>query len=85
VSRSVIDERIALHVRCPITPAGKPRDEQRTAYLGSKGYRVLRFWNNDVLKEIDSVMEAIYSALRESVSLALVAQESGANSGAEQE
>jgi very-short-patch-repair endonuclease len=51
----------------------------------SKGYRVLRFWNNDVLKEIDSVMEAIYSALHEPVSSALVAQESGANSGGEQE
>ena len=41
------------------------RDDQRTAYLRSRGYRVLRFWNNDVLKEIDSVMEAIYSALHE--------------------
>ena len=61
------------------------RDEQRTAYLRSRGYRVLRFWNNDVLKEIDSVMEAIYSALHEPVSLALVAQDSGASSGAEQE
>jgi very-short-patch-repair endonuclease len=41
------------------------RDEQRTACLTSKGYRVLRFWNNDVLQHIELVMEAIYSALRE--------------------
>jgi very-short-patch-repair endonuclease len=41
------------------------RDEERSAYLRSGGYRVLRFWNNDVLQRIESVMEAIYSALRE--------------------
>jgi very-short-patch-repair endonuclease len=41
------------------------RDEQRTAYLRSKGYRVLRSWNSDVLRNIEAVMEAIYSALHE--------------------
>jgi very-short-patch-repair endonuclease len=38
-------------------------DEARTAFLNSQGYRVLRFWNNEVLKEIDGVMEVIYAAL----------------------
>jgi very-short-patch-repair endonuclease len=38
-------------------------DETRTAYLNSLGYRVLRFWNNEVLNEIDSVMSVIYEAL----------------------
>jgi very-short-patch-repair endonuclease len=38
-------------------------DDTRTAYLNSLGYRVLRFWNNEVLKEIDGVMSAIYAAL----------------------
>jgi very-short-patch-repair endonuclease len=38
-------------------------DEARTAYLNSLGYRVLRFWNNEVLNEIDSVMSVIYEAL----------------------
>jgi very-short-patch-repair endonuclease len=40
-------------------------DAQRTAYLHSQGYRVLRFWNNEVLNEIDSVMSAIYAALHD--------------------
>lgn len=40
-------------------------DATRTEYLASRGYRVLRFWNNDVLKNIDGVMESIYAALRD--------------------
>ena len=38
-------------------------DESRTRKLQEEGYRVLRFWNNDVLKNIDSVLEAILEAL----------------------
>jgi very-short-patch-repair endonuclease len=38
-------------------------DADRTAYLNSRGYRVLRFWNNEVLKDIEGVMSAIYAAL----------------------
>ena len=41
-------------------------DEERTTFLQSKGYRVLRFWNNDVTNNIDSVLCAIYDALKES-------------------
>ena len=35
-------------------------DEQRTAWLAENGYRVLRFWNNDVLQELDGVLEKIW-------------------------
>src|SRR5437899_1689174 len=27
-------------------------DDRRTAFLESKGYRVLRFWNNDILQNL---------------------------------
>jgi Protein of unknown function (DUF559) len=40
-------------------------DEERSDYLRSQGYRILRFWNNDVLKNIEGVMETILAALRE--------------------
>ena len=43
-----------------------PYDAKRTAWLKSQGYRVLRFWNNDVLKSPRSVGEAILAAARES-------------------
>lgn len=31
-------------------------DAERTSYLESKGYRVIRFWNSDVLNNIDAVV-----------------------------
>ena len=38
-------------------------DASRTAYLENNGYRVLRFWNNDVLVNTEGVLEVIRSAL----------------------
>ena len=34
-------------------------EEERTKYLESLGYRVARFWNNDVVKDVDNVARAI--------------------------
>jgi very-short-patch-repair endonuclease len=34
-------------------------DAHRTAVLGASGFHVLRFWNDDVLKRLDSVLEEI--------------------------
>jgi very-short-patch-repair endonuclease len=42
------------------------RDATRTAYLTEQGYRVIRFWNEQVNCEIDNVLEAIYAALVDS-------------------
>jgi very-short-patch-repair endonuclease len=39
------------------------RDARRTQFLESQGYRVLRFWNNEVLSNIDGVLEVIQSAV----------------------
>ncbi len=41
----------------------KAYDDARTAWLNARGYRVLRFWNDDVLKNIDGVVEAIGTAV----------------------
>ncbi len=40
-------------------------DSERTAFLESKGYRVLRFWNNDVMNDIDAVLNVIWDTLNE--------------------
>ena len=40
-------------------------DENRTQKLQAAGFRVLRFWNNEVLKEIESVREKIWLAVQE--------------------
>jgi len=37
-------------------------DVERDAFLKGKGYRILRFWNNDVLKRPDMVCETILLA-----------------------
>jgi very-short-patch-repair endonuclease len=38
-------------------------DAQRTALLEAMGYLVLRFWNDDVLKNTTGVLEEILSTL----------------------
>ena len=35
-------------------------DAERTAWLESAGFRVIRFWNNQVLQEKDAIREAIF-------------------------
>jgi len=39
------------------------RDEVRTRWLNSEGYRVMRFWNNDVMSKTEAVLEAIYDVI----------------------
>ena len=36
----------------------------RTAWLQARGYRVIRFWNHEVLTNIEAVLSAILHALR---------------------
>ena len=31
-------------------------DNERTKYLNSLGYKVIRFWNNDIMKNMDGVI-----------------------------
>ena len=38
-------------------------DMRRDTFLRSHGFRVLRFWNNDVLNRTEIVLETIYEAL----------------------
>ncbi len=44
--------------------AQRPHDERRTAWLESQGYRVIRFWNNEVLQAPRSVSEAVFEAAK---------------------
>jgi len=38
-------------------------DGERTAWLAANGYRVMRFWNADVLTNLDGVLSAILEAV----------------------
>ncbi|RNC66346.1 MAG: endonuclease domain-containing protein [Desulfuromonadales bacterium] len=43
-------------------------DEQRTACLQQNGFRVLRFWNNDIFENIEGVLAVIRQYCLESAS-----------------
>jgi very-short-patch-repair endonuclease len=43
-------------------------DQERTKYLESLGYKVIRFWNNDVTNNIDGVILAITHAMEDETS-----------------
>ena len=41
----------------------KDYDERRDRFLRNEGYRVLRFWNNEVFEDCFGVLEKVYAAL----------------------
>jgi very-short-patch-repair endonuclease len=45
--------------------AEDPADERRTAWLESQGWRVIRFWNDEVIENLDAVAERIMRHLDE--------------------
>jgi very-short-patch-repair endonuclease len=48
--------------------ADSDHDERRDQDLSDRGFRVLRFWNNDVLMKTQSVMEIIVDVVEGSPS-----------------
>jgi very-short-patch-repair endonuclease len=49
--------------------ADNPNDDSRTAYLLEEGWRVLRFWNNDILSNTEGVVETVLQTLKEAETL----------------
>jgi very-short-patch-repair endonuclease len=43
---------------------GRERDGERTAWLKKRGYQVLRFWNNEVLMNMEAVLQRIMEVMR---------------------
>jgi very-short-patch-repair endonuclease len=39
-------------------------DFRRDAFLRSRGFRILRFWNKDVLSHTEAILETVYEALQ---------------------
>jgi very-short-patch-repair endonuclease len=46
-------------------PTGIAEDNERTALISMRGYRVMRFWNEEVLTNLEGVVEAILIELRQ--------------------
>ena len=41
-------------------------DEERSFYLAQRGFKVIRFWNNEVIENSEGVLERIYLVILES-------------------
>jgi primosomal protein N' (replication factor Y) len=42
----------------------KPYDDARSRYLNQQGWQVVRFWNSEVLENLDGVLEVIVEKLK---------------------
>jgi very-short-patch-repair endonuclease len=53
------EKRIVIEVDGGQHATEKEKDNERDNWLNGEGYVVLRFWNNEVLKNIEGVLEVI--------------------------
>ena len=44
---------------------GPEKDGKRTRHLEERGYKVLRFWNNDVFENLEGVLLTVLAAVQE--------------------
>ena len=56
-------ERLVIEVDGGQHAEAAEYDARRTRFVESEGYRVLRFWNNDVLENIDGVIALVANSL----------------------
>ncbi len=68
IGRFVVDFACTKH-RLVIEADGGQHNEstadlRRTAWLESEGWRVIRFWNNDILANTEGVLSTILQALQ---------------------
>lgn len=52
-------------------------DRRRTGFLESQGYRVIRFWNHEVLENIEGVLEQVVTILNDPHPIPLPSRERG--------
>ncbi|MGA8261698.1 MAG: endonuclease domain-containing protein [Arenicellales bacterium] len=60
-----LEERLIVEADGGQHAEQKAYDRKRTAALEAKGYRVMRFWNHEILTELDAVLEQIRITLVE--------------------
>ena len=63
---AVVGRKLAIEVDGGQHATNTTRDAARTSYLEARGWRVVRFWNNDVLNNTAGVVEAIARELEAS-------------------
>jgi very-short-patch-repair endonuclease len=58
-----LEEKIVVEIDGGQHAEQEEIDQQRTNYLSKRGYRVLRYWNHDVLNSTDVVLEHILDSI----------------------
>ncbi len=58
-----LDARLIVELNGGQHAENVAHDKKRTAFLESLGYRVLRFWNSEVIENIEGVLERLREAL----------------------
>jgi very-short-patch-repair endonuclease len=66
-----LEKKVAIEVDGGQHNEAARYDRQRDDWLREQGFVVLRFWNHEVLTQIDVVKEVIWKALTETPSLVL--------------
>ena len=57
------DERLVIELDGGQHAGREAYDAERTRFLESLGYRVLRFWNHEALAQTDAMLEALVAEL----------------------
>jgi very-short-patch-repair endonuclease len=60
-----LSQRLIIEVDGGQHDTEREKDAARTAWLRARGYRVIRFWNNDVLGNLEGVVQMIRTALHD--------------------
>ena len=58
------DARLIIEVDGGQHDRSSPQEVERSRFLQDQGYRILRFWNNEVLSNLDGVHATIAEDLR---------------------
>jgi very-short-patch-repair endonuclease len=58
-----LDKNVVIEVDGGQHAENEKLDRQRSAYLNKMGYKVFRFWNNEVLQATEAVLSSIFSTL----------------------
>lgn len=61
------------------SPESEIYDSKRTRYIESQGFRVMRFWNNEVLQNLEGVLTVIIGQLQSPPTLTLPRKGGGNN------
>ena len=63
-----VEKKIIIEVDGGQHALNTEHDDKRSEFLRNKGYKILRFWNSDVLNEKNAVLEEILINLKETPS-----------------